>query len=128
MVASCWRSPDSGAVTAGERGDARSSLQTFIRAADERLEDLFKRLDEGPRRGWRDKRRRAHRKNLTEKIAALRQKRGRCDTMVKSFERTGQGRVSLTEATAAPWPRIPRPASATTSRVAVNAEGIVEQA
>ena len=69
------------AVNNKDRNFTRNSLQDFIRAADERLDDYLRRLDEGDIEeggtggGTRTK-------NLAEKIEALRQKRGRYGAML----------------------------------------------
>jgi transposase len=84
------------AVNNKDRNFTRSSLRTFIRAADERLEDYLKRLDEGDIEDGATSGG-ARTKNLAEKIAALRQKRGRYDAMLAKLERTGEDQISLTD-------------------------------
>ena len=83
------------AVNNKDRNFTRNSLETFIKAADERLADYLKRLDEG------DAAERAtggaRVKNLAEKIEALAKKRGRYDAMLKTLERTGEDQISLTD-------------------------------
>jgi transposase len=84
------------AVNNKDRNFTRSSLRTFIRAADERLEDYLKRLDEGDvddgaTSGG------ARTKDLAEKIGALREKRGRYSAMLAQLERTGEDQISLTD-------------------------------
>jgi transposase len=84
------------AVNNKDRNFTRSSLRAFIRAADERLEDYLKRLDEGDvadgatSGGTRTK-------NLAEKIAALSEKRRRYNAMLAQLERTGEDQISLTD-------------------------------
>jgi transposase len=84
------------AVNNKDRNFTRNSLQDFIRAADERLEDYLRRLDEGDVEeggtggGVRTK-------NLAEKIAALRETRGRYAAMLADLERTGESQISLTD-------------------------------
>jgi IS5 family transposase len=84
------------AVNNKDRNFTRASLREFIRAADERLEDFFKRLDEGDgvdgatSGGTRTK-------TLAEKIAALGEKRRRYDAMLAQLERTGEDQISLTD-------------------------------
>jgi transposase len=74
----------------------RTSLQDFIRAADERLDDSLRRLDEGDvEEGGTGGG--ARTKNLAEKIEALRQKRGRYGAMLADLERTGENQISLTD-------------------------------
>ena len=84
------------AVNNKDRNFTRNSLQDFIRAADERLDEYLRRLDEGDIEeggtggGTRTK-------NLAEKIEALRQKRGRYGAMLADSERTGENQISLTD-------------------------------
>jgi transposase len=84
------------AVNNKDRNFTRRSLQDFIKAADERLNDYLERLDvadaeEGATRGG------ARTKNLAEKIAALREKRGRYQAMLADLEKSGEDQVSLTD-------------------------------
>ena len=84
------------AVNNKDRNFTRNSLQDFIRAADERLDDYLRRLDEGDiEEGGRGGG--ARTKNLAEKIVALRQKRGRYGAMLAELERTGESQISLTD-------------------------------
>jgi transposase len=84
------------AVNNKDRNFTRNSLQEFIRAADERLDDYLRRLDEGDveESGTGGG---ARTKNLAEKIAALREKRGRYAVMLADLERTGESQISLTD-------------------------------
>src|SRR5450755_3416362 len=80
------------AVNNKDRNFTRASLRTFIRAADERLHDYLRRLDEGdaeeaPTANTRTK-------NLVEKIEALRQKRARYGAILGQLERTGESQIS----------------------------------
>ena len=84
------------AVNNKDRNFTRSSLQAFIRAADERLNEYLERLDhsdveDGATRGG------ARTKNLAEKIVALGEKRGRYQAMLAQLERTGEDQISLTD-------------------------------
>ena len=84
------------AVNNKDRNFTRNSLTKFIRAADERLNDYFKRLDEsdveeGETGGG------ARTNNLAEKIAVLRDKRGRYAAMLGELERSGETQISLTD-------------------------------
>jgi transposase/IS5 family transposase len=83
------------AVNNKDRNFTRTSLQEFIRAADERLDDYLRRLDEGDvtEAGTGG----ARTKNLAEKIEALRKKRGRYGAMLADLERTGESQISLTD-------------------------------
>jgi hypothetical protein len=76
------------AVNNKDRNFTRTSLQEFIRAADERLDDYLRRLDEGDvaecgTGGG------AGAKNLAKKIEALRKKRGRYGAMLAELGRVG---------------------------------------
>jgi transposase len=83
------------AVNNKDRNFTRNSLQDFIRAADDRLDEYLQRLDEGDvTEGGTGG---ARTKNLAEKIAALRQKRGRYEVMLAELERTGEAQISLTD-------------------------------
>ena len=101
------------AVNNKDRNFTRSSLRKFIRAADERLEDYLRRLDEGDVEDGATSGG-AGTKNLAEKIAALNEKRGRYQAMLAQLDRTGEDHISRPIPTAAPWPRLRRSASATT--------------
>ncbi len=84
------------AVNNKDRNFTRTSLQKFIRAADERLNAYLRRLDEGDvEEGGTGGG--ARTKNLAEKIAALREKRGRYGAMLADLERTGESQISLTD-------------------------------
>ena len=85
------------AVNNKDRNFTRNSLQDFIRAADERLDDYLRRLDEGDVVEEGGTGGGARTKNLAEKIEALRQKRGRYGAMLANLERTGENQISLTD-------------------------------
>jgi hypothetical protein len=94
----CWRStePASGRSTAGTATTSAGSLRDLIRAADERSNDYLERrgrsyAEDGATHGG------AHTKNLAEKIAALQDKRGRYEVMIRHLERTGGDQISLTD-------------------------------
>jgi Transposase domain (DUF772) len=84
------------AVNNKDRNFTRSSLREFIRGADERLEDYLKQLDEGDAEDGATGGG-ARTKNLAEKIAALRQKRGSYNAMQAHLDRTGEDQISLTD-------------------------------
>ena len=84
------------AVNNKDRNFTRSSLREFIRRADEWLEDYLKRLDEGDVEDGATGGG-ARTKNLAEKIAALREKRGRYQAMLAQLDRTGEDQISLTD-------------------------------
>ena len=84
------------AVNNKDRNFTRNSLAKFIRAADERLDDYLKRLDEsdveeGGTGGG------ARTNNLAQKIAALRDKRERYAAMLEELEKSGETQMSLTD-------------------------------
>jgi transposase len=83
------------AVNNKNRNFTRASLEKLIKAADERLADYLKRLDEGDvvENGTRG----ARVKNLAEKIASIRERRERNQTMLAELERTGESQISLTD-------------------------------
>jgi hypothetical protein len=72
------------AVNNKDRNFTRNSLETFIKAADERLADYLKRLDGGDAAEKATGGARV--KNLAQKIEALSQKRGRYDAMLKQLD------------------------------------------
>jgi transposase len=84
------------AVNNKDRNFTRNSLETFIRAADERLVDYLRRLDEGDvtEDGTSGG---ARTNNLAQKIAALRDKRGRYAAMLGELEQSGESQISLTD-------------------------------
>ncbi len=84
------------AVNNKDRNFTRSALQDFIRKADERLTEFMRRLDagdaaEGGTGGG------ARVNNLAEKIAAIRGKRDRLQSLLTDLERSGESQVSLTD-------------------------------
>ena len=83
------------AVNNKDRNFTRASLTEFIRLADAKLDDYLQRLDssdaaEAATGGSRVK-------NLAEKIAAIRERRGRCKAMLAELDRTGEKQISLTD-------------------------------
>jgi hypothetical protein len=83
------------AVNNKDRNFTRASLTEFIKLADTKLDDYLKRLDtsdaaEQVAGGSRVK-------NLAEKIAAIRERRTRCQEMLAELERTGADQISLTD-------------------------------
>jgi transposase len=83
------------AVNNKDRNFTRASLAKFIELADARLDDYLQRLDqsdaaEGTTGGSRVA-------NLAEKIAAVRERRARCQAMLAELDRTGEDQVSLTD-------------------------------
>lgn len=83
------------AVNNKDRNFTRASLATFIKLADTRLDDYFQRLDtsdaaEQAAGGSRVK-------DLAGKIAAIRERRTRCQAMLAELDRTGEDQISLTD-------------------------------
>jgi hypothetical protein len=83
------------AVNNKDRNFTRASLAKFIELADARLDDYLQRLDqsdaaEGTTGGSRVE-------NLAEKIAAVRERRARCQAMLAQLDRTGEDQISLTD-------------------------------
>jgi transposase len=83
------------AVNNKDRNFTRASLAQFIKLADAKLDDYLQRLDrsdatEAATGGSRVK-------NLAEKIAAVRERRTRCQDMLAELERTGADQISLTD-------------------------------
>jgi transposase/IS5 family transposase len=83
------------AVNNKDRNFTRRSLETFIKAADQRLDDYLQRLDDddAAEAGTSG----ARVENLAKKIEALREKRGRYGAMLVDLERTGESQISLTD-------------------------------
>ena len=83
------------AVNNKERNFTKNSLEKLIKAADERLADYLKRLDESDvvENGTKG----ARVRNLAEKIASIRAKRERNQAMLAELDRTGESQISLTD-------------------------------
>src|SRR6266513_1729622 len=83
------------AVNNKDRNFTRTSLRQYIDAADKRLADYLRRLDEGDvAEGGTSGGSRVH--NLSEKIEAIRGKRDRLHALLTELERTGESQISLT--------------------------------
>jgi transposase len=83
------------AVNNKDRNFTRASLTEFIKLADAKLDDYLQRLDqsdasESTTGGSRVK-------NLAAKIAAIRQRRTRCEEMLAHLDQTGEEQISLTD-------------------------------
>jgi hypothetical protein len=78
-----------------DRNFTQNSLKKFIRVADQRLDDYLRQLDEGDAAEVGNGG--ARTKNLAEKIAVLREKRGRYEMILTKLERTGEAQISLTD-------------------------------
>ena len=83
------------AVNNKDRNFTTGSLQKFIEAADKKLEDYLKRLDAGDAEECATGGSRV--KNLAEKIAALKKKRGEYAAHLSALEESGESQVSLTD-------------------------------
>jgi transposase/IS5 family transposase len=116
------------AVNNKDRNFTRASLAKFIKAADERLDDYLKRLDEGDVAESATQGERV--RNLADKIAALRDKRDRYGAMLESLERSGEDQISLTDPDSRAMAAHTRVAVGYNVQVAVDAKNklIVEQA
>src|SRR6202158_666850 len=117
------------AVNNKDRNFTRNSLETFIRAADERLDDYLRRLDGGDvaESGTGGG---ARTNNLAQKIAALRDKRGRYAAMLGELEQSGENQISLTDPDSRAMAAHTKVAVGYNVQVAVDAKNkmIVEQA
>ena len=83
------------AVNNKDRNFTRASLTEFIRLADAKLDDYLQRLDTSDAAEQQTGGSRV--KNLTEKIAAIRERRKRCQDMLEQLDRTGEDQISLTD-------------------------------
>jgi transposase len=83
------------AVNNKDRNFTRASLTEFVRLADAKLDDYLQRLDtsDAAEQGAAGSRV----KNLAEKIAAVRERRTRCQVMLAELDRTGEDQISLTD-------------------------------
>ena len=75
------------AVNNKDRNFTRASLTEFIKLADARLDDYLQRLDQSDATESQTGGSRV--KNLAEKIAAIRQRRTRCEQMLAHLHQTG---------------------------------------
>ena len=83
------------AVNNKDRNFTRASLTEFIELADKKLDDYLQRLDTSD--AAEQKAGGSRVKNLAEKIAAVRERRARCQTMLAELDRTGENQISLTD-------------------------------
>src|ERR1700733_9014047 len=83
------------AVNNKDRNFTRNSLEKFIAATDEKLQDYLSRLDAGDvaESGTSG----ARTKNLVEKIEALRKKRAEYGAWLDQLEQSGESQISLTD-------------------------------
>ena len=83
------------AVNNKDRNFTRASLTEFIKLADAKLDDYLQRLDQSDASERTTGGSRV--KDLAEKIAAIRQRRTRCEQMLAHLDRTGEEQISLTD-------------------------------
>ena len=83
------------AVNNKDRNFTMGSLQKFIEAVDKKLEDYLKRLDAGDAEECATSGSRV--KNLAEKIAALKKKRGEYAANLTALKKSGESQISLTD-------------------------------
>jgi transposase len=83
------------AVNNKDRNFTRASLAEFIKLADKKLDDYLQRLDKSD--GAEQEAGGSRVKNLAEKIAAVRERRTRCQEMLAELDRTGESQISLTD-------------------------------
>ena len=83
------------AVNNKDRNFTRASLAEFIKLADQKLDDYLERLDQSDAAEQATGGSRVE--NLREKIAAVRERRDRCQEMLADLERTGEDQISLTD-------------------------------
>ena len=95
LAASCWRSTarEFKAVNNKDRNFTRASLAEFIRLADEKLDGYLQRLDSSDAAEQATGNSRVT--NLSEKIAAVRERRARCQEMLAELDRTGEKETDL---------------------------------
>ena len=84
------------AVNNKDRNFTRNSLEKFIKAADERLDDYLRRLDEGDADGSGD-RRLAQRKTSPRRSRRCARSAGGTRRMLAELERSGESQISLTD-------------------------------
>jgi hypothetical protein len=78
-----------------DRNFTKNSLEKFIKAVDKRVDEYLRRLDESDAEEAATDGSRT--KNLAEKIAALREKRGRYEVLLTELEQSGESQISLTD-------------------------------
>ena len=83
------------AVNSTDRNFTREKLKRLIHWADERLVDYLSRLDRADSEDGTATS--APAKNLAEKIAILKERRGRYAELSQELERTGESQISLTD-------------------------------
>jgi transposase len=95
------------AVNSRDRNFTREKLKRLIQWVDERLADYLARLDRAD--GEDGAASSAPVKNLVEKVAILKERRGRYAELSQELERTGESQISLTDPDSramAPYPKV----------------------
>jgi Transposase DDE domain len=83
------------AVNNKDRNFTRALLTEFVKLADAKLDDYLQRLDQSD--ATESKTGGSRVKNLAEKIAAIRERRTRCQEMLSRLDQTGEDQISLTD-------------------------------
>jgi hypothetical protein len=83
------------AVNNKDRNFTHASLTQFIKRADAKLDDYLQRLDQSDVAETKTTGSRV--KSLTEKIAAIHERRTRCKDMLAQLDQSGEDQISLTD-------------------------------
>jgi transposase len=108
------------AVNSTDRNFTREKLKKLIQSADERLADYLARLDQAD--GEDGAATSTPAKNLAEKIAILKQRRGRYAELSQELERTGESQISLTDPDSRAMASYPKVGVGYNAQVAVDAK------
>src|SRR5271165_6657177 len=108
------------AVNSTDRNFTREKLKKLIQWADERLADYLARLDRTD--GEEGTASSVPAKNLAEKIATLKQRRGRYAELSQELERTGEKQISLTDPDSRAMASYPKVGVGYNAQVAVDAK------
>ena len=108
------------AVNSTDRNFTREKLKRLIHWADERLVDYLSRLDRADSEDGTATS--APAKNLAEKIAILKERRGRYAELSQELERTGESQISLTDPDSRAMASYPKVGVGYNAQVAVDAK------
>jgi transposase len=108
------------AVNSTDRNFTREKLKRLIQWADERLADYLVRLDQADGEDGAATGTPAN--NLAEKIAVLKQRRGRYADLSQDLERTGESQISLTDPDSRAMGSYPKVGVGYNAQVAVDAK------
>jgi transposase/IS5 family transposase len=108
------------AVNSTDRNFTREKLKKLIQWADERLADYLSRLDRADSEDGTTTS--APAKNLAEKIAILKERRGRYAELSQELERTGESQISLTDPDSRAMASYPKVGVGYNAQVAVDAK------